>query len=55
MTTSTSKVEPHTGEKTRFGFELDFSPETLLQRWVGKLTDFEEYYEIFGETRDPAN
>lgn len=55
MTTSTSKMELHTGQNTRFGFELDFCLEDFLARLERNLFDLDKYYDIFEETGDPAN
>ena len=55
MTTSTDKMELHTGENTRFGFELDFSPEVFSARMKANLFNSDEYDDIFQETCDPAN
>ena len=55
MTSSTSKMELRTGENTRFGFELDFSPEILSSRLEENLFNLDKYDEIFEEANDPAN
>ena len=48
-------MEFHTGENTRFGFKLDFSPETLSASLGENLFNLDKYYDIFEETDDPAN